>query len=60
MDFLIHKDGQVIPIEVKANLHSKSKSLDVFRSKYKPEYGIRVSGRNFGLGNGIRAIPLYA
>lgn len=60
VDFLIHKGGKVIPIEVKANLHSKSKSLDVFRSKYSPDYSIRLSGRNFGFANGVLSIPLYA
>ena len=60
VDFLIQKDGFVIPIEVKANLHSKSKSLNVYRSRYKPEYCIRVSGRNFGFSDGIKSIPLYA
>ena len=60
VDFLIQKDGIIIPIEVKANLHSKSKSLEVYKAKYKPEYSIRISGRNFGFGNGIKAVPLYA
>ena len=60
IDFLIQKGGSVIPIEVKANLHSKSKSLEVYRSRYKPEYCVRISGRNFGCGNGINSIPLYA
>jgi len=60
IDFLIQKDGHIIPVEVKANLNSKSKSLDVYRSNYKPEYSIRISGRNFGYENGIKAIPLYA
>jgi hypothetical protein len=60
VDFLIQKDGHIVPIEVKANLHSKSKSLDVLKSKYKPNYSIRISGRNYGFENGIKAIPLYA
>ena len=60
VDFLIQKDGHIIPVEVKANLHSKSKSLDVYRSNYNPEYSIRISGRNFGFENGIKAVPLYA
>ena len=60
VDFLIQKSNGVIPVEVKANLHSKSKSLEIYKSKYKPEYSIRVSGKNFGSGNGIQAIPLYA
>jgi len=60
VDFLIQKDGHIIPIEVKANLHSKSKSLDVLRTKHKPVYSIRISGKNFGFENGVKAIPLYA
>jgi len=60
IDFLIQKEGKVIPIEVKANLHSKSKSLELYKSKYKPEYSIRISAKNFGFENGIKAIPLYA
>jgi len=60
IDFLIQKEGQIIPVEVKANLHSKSKSLDIYRNQYKPEYSIRISARNFGFENRIKAIPLYA
>jgi predicted AAA+ superfamily ATPase len=60
VDFLIPKDGKITPIETKANLHSKSKSLDVYRAKYKPEYSIRISAKNFGFANGIKAVPLYA
>ena len=60
VDFLIQKDGNVIPIETKANLHSKSKSLEVYKSRYKPDYSIRISGRNFGFNNGIKSVPLYA
>jgi predicted AAA+ superfamily ATPase len=60
VDFLIQKGGHVVPIEVKANLHSKSKSLDIYRSRYSPDYSIRISGKNFAYGNNIKAIPLYA
>ena len=60
VDFIIQKDGLVIPIEVKANLHTKSKSLDVYRSKHQPEYCIRISAKNFGFVNNIKSVPLYA
>ena len=60
IDFLIQKAGRIIPVEVKANLHSKSKSLELYKSRYEPEYSVRISGKNFGFGNGIKAIPLYA
>jgi hypothetical protein len=60
IDFLIQHEGNVIPIEVKANLHSKSKSLEIYRNKYNPEYSMRISAKNFGFEKGIVSIPLYA
>ncbi|MBA4507435.1 ATP-binding protein [Clostridium sporogenes] len=61
VDFLIQdKDGCIIPIEVKAAEHVRSKSLQQYIKKYQPKYAIRVSGKNFGFENGIKSIPLYA
>ena len=60
IDFLIQKDDKVIPIEVKAGENVKSRSLSVFCEKYKPQYSIRVSMKNFGFDNNIFSVPLYA
>jgi predicted AAA+ superfamily ATPase len=60
VDFLIIKDSRVLPVECKAATHVKSKSLMVYRDKYKPAYCIRISARNFGLVDGIKSVPLYA
>ncbi len=60
IDFLINIDGHIIPVEVKAACNTKSKSLKVYIEKYNPAYAIRVSGKNFGLFNGIKSVPLYA
>ena len=60
VDFLITTGNHVIPVECKAGEHVKAKSLSVYREKYKPEYAIRISGRNFGMADGIKAVPLYA
>lgn len=60
VDFLIVREGYVIPVECKAGDHVKAKSLMVYREKYAPPYCIRISGRNFGLADGIRSVPLYA
>jgi predicted AAA+ superfamily ATPase len=60
VDFVIQKGGAVIPIEVKSGLHTKSRSLSVFTEKYKPEYAIRISAKNFGFENNIKSVPLYA
>lgn len=60
IDFLITTENHVIPVECKAGEHVKAKSLSVYREKYKPEYAIRISGKNFGMADGIKAVPLYA
>ncbi|MBQ8681915.1 MAG: ATP-binding protein [Bacilli bacterium] len=60
IDFLIDTDDGVIPIEVKANDNTTSKSLNYYVSKYKPNYSIRISTKNFGFENGIKSVPLYA
>lgn len=60
VDFIIVKDGEVIPIECKAGLHIRAKSLQVYQSKYNPPYAIRLSMRNFGMMDGIKSVPLYA
>ncbi len=54
------KQGDVIPIEVKSGRNVTARSLESFRERYHPPYLVRVSARNFGVGNGIRSIPLYA
>lgn len=54
------KQGDVIPIEVKSGRNVTARSLESFRGRYHPPYLVRVSARNFGAGNGIRSIPLYA
>ena len=60
IDFVIVRDGKIIPIEVKSSNNTRSKSLDYYIKTYKPEYSIRISSKNFGLENNIKSIPLYA
>ncbi len=60
VDFLINIDGDIIPIEVKANDNVTSKSLKYYVERYKPKYSIRISTKNFGMSNLIKSIPLYA
>lgn len=60
VDFIIQKDGQIIPIEVKSADNVKAKSLNVYLSKYKPSYAIKISSKNFGFENNKKTIPLYA
>jgi predicted AAA+ superfamily ATPase len=60
VDFVIQKGVDIIPVEVKAGVRVRSKSMHVFMTKYKCAYGIRISKKNFGFENGIKSVPLYA
>jgi predicted AAA+ superfamily ATPase len=60
VDFVLQLDGKVVPVEVKKGRRNRSKSLGVFMEKYKLEYAIRISKKNFGFENCIKSVPLYA
>jgi len=60
VDFVLQLDGKVVPIEVKKGRRNRAKSLGVFMEKYKSEYAIRISKKNFGFENNIKSVPLYA
>lgn len=60
IDFVIQRDGQLIPIEVKSADNTKAKSLKVYMDTYKPAYAIKLSAKNFAFEDGKKVVPLYA
>jgi len=60
IDFVIQRDGNIIPIEVKSAENTKAKSLATYISTYKPAYAIKLSTKNFGFDDGKKTVPLYA
>lgn len=60
IDFIIQKETEIVPIEVKSCIRTKSRSLDLYMNKFNPKYGIRISEKNFGMEDGIKSVPLYA
>ncbi len=61
VDFILQSErGLIIPLEVKAGNHTKSRSLNNYMQEYNPKYAIRVSTKNFGFDNNIKSVPLYA
>lgn len=60
IDFIIQRDGQLIPIEVKSADNTKAKSLKVYMETFKPAYAIKLSAKNFGFEDGKKTVPLYA
>ncbi len=59
-DFLIQKDGGVVPIEVKAECNIHSKSLKAFYEKFHPEKSVRFSMLKHIDQGWMENIPLYA
>jgi len=60
IDYVVQKNGKIIPIEVKSGSTGKMQSMFVFLNEKKSEYGIRVSLENFSTYDKIRVYPLYA
>lgn len=60
IDFIIQRDGKLIPIEVKSADNTKAKSLKVYMETYKPDYAIKLSTKNFGFEDRKKIVPLYA
>ena len=60
VDFIIHNEDGIIPVEVKSSDNTQSKSLKTYIETFNPKYAIRISSKNFSFNNNIKTIPLYA
>lgn len=60
IDFIIQRNGQLIPIEVKSADNTRAKSLRVYMDTYHPAYAIKLSSKNFGFEDRKKTVPLYA
>lgn len=60
VDFVIDNGSDVIPVEVKAEINLKAKSLKTYRDKYKPEICIRTSMADYKEQGWLVNLPLYA
>lgn len=60
IEFLVEKDGDIIPLEVKAGISTKAKSLKVYIDRYAPSFSVLLSGRAvISLKNKHLQLPLY-
>ena len=60
VDYVIQKQEQIIPIEVKSGKSGSMQSMRLFLNEKQAEYGIRTSLENFSEYDKIRVYPLYA
>ena len=60
MDFMIQKGKNIVPVEVKAETNQQAKSLKACCQKYRPEYAVRISMKNYQEEEWLTNLPLYA
>ncbi|MDR0854310.1 MAG: ATP-binding protein [Clostridiales Family XIII bacterium] len=60
VDFLIYSSRGALPIEVKAGVNLKAKSLFVYRDKFHPVNMLRTSMADYKDVDGLVDMPLYA
>ena len=63
LDFLIANQETIIPIEAKAEIHTRAKSYQCFCKQYKPEIGFKISMKNIAVNDVVETVtyslPLY-
>ncbi len=61
IEFLLSLHGKIWPIEVKAGIQTKAKSLAVYSQKYSPPLVTKISMNNFNLDRDRKTLhlPLY-
>ena len=60
IDFVIQREGKLIPIEVKSADNTSAKSLKVYMDTYESDYAIKLSAKNFAFEDRKKIVPLYA
>lgn len=60
IDFIVQKENEIIPIEVKAGINLQSKSLSAFISKFNIKKAYRFSSANYKQNEVIIDAPLYS
>ena len=63
LDFLFEDKNRLVPVEAKAEIHTRAKSYSLFCKKYHPQMGFKMSMKNIGINNDgdteTVSLPLY-
>ena len=60
VDFVIDTGEMIIPVEVKAEVNLKAKSLKTYQEKFSPEVSVRTSMTDFKKEGWLVNLPLFA
>lgn len=60
IDFVVDTGELIIPVEVKAEVNLKAKSLKTYQEKFSPELSVRTSMADFKKEDWLVNLPLYS
>ena len=60
VDFVVDTGESVVPVEVKAQINLKAKSLKTYQEKFSPNLSVRTSMADFRKEERLVNLPLYA
>ena len=60
VDFVIDTGEEIVPLEVKAEVNLKAKSLKVYCERFKPDVSVRTSMSDYKSEDRLINLPLYA
>ena len=60
VDFVVDTGERIVPVEVKADVNLRAKSLKTYHEKFSPEVSVRTSMSDYKKEEWLVNIPLYA
>ncbi len=60
VDFVVDTGERIVPVEVKAEVNLRAKSLKTYREKFAPEISVRTSMADYKREEWLVNLPLYA
>ena len=60
VDFVVDTGERIVPVEVKAEVNLRAKSLKAYQEKFSPEISVRTSMADFKKEEWLVNLPLYA
>jgi predicted AAA+ superfamily ATPase len=59
VDFVYESEGEIIPVDVQTDPHTKAQSVKVFKQRYNNSTSIRISTDDMYVNSGLVNVPLY-
>lgn len=60
VDFVVDTGEQIIPVEVKAEVNLRAKSLKTYQEKFSPDVSVRTLMTDYKKEDWLINLPLYA